>query len=98
MGCFVIGKQLLVLFLLIFFFHHNVKILVDLESTNQGLSYEVLHYMVPFGTLDFKIWSCGKQILIRSKTHEDQGLSVPKINQLSDRPYATFPPTLEFIW
>jgi hypothetical protein len=26
---------------------HNVKILIDLESTHQGLSYEVLHDMVP---------------------------------------------------
>jgi hypothetical protein len=26
---------------------HNVKIIVDIRSTNQGLSYEVLHGMVP---------------------------------------------------
>jgi hypothetical protein len=27
--------------------HHNIKILLDLESTNQALWYEVLHDMVP---------------------------------------------------
>jgi hypothetical protein len=33
---------------------HNVKILVDLESTNQWISYEELLNMAPFGTVDFK--------------------------------------------
>jgi hypothetical protein len=80
--------------------HHNVKILIDLESTHPVLSYEVLHDMVPYGTVDFKIWPWGKQTKIspRSETHEGQGRSVPKINQLSGRPYATFTPSLELIW
>jgi hypothetical protein len=78
--------------------HHNVKILVDLESTHQGLSYEVLHDIVPFDTVDLKIWPCGKQISTRNETHEGQSRLVPKINQLSGRPYATSTPSLELIW
>jgi hypothetical protein len=77
---------------------HNVKIFVDLESTHQGLSYEVLHDMVPYGTFDFKIWPWGKQSSTRNETHEGQGRSAPKINQLSGSSYATFTPSLEFIW
>jgi hypothetical protein len=34
------------------FLRHNVKILVDLESTHQGLSYGVMHDMVPYGIFD----------------------------------------------
>jgi hypothetical protein len=34
----------------------SVKILTDLESTHQGLSYEVLHDMVPsISTFDLKV-------------------------------------------
>ena len=77
---------------------HNVKIFVDLESTYQDLSYEVLHDMVPYGTFDFKIWPWGKQISTRSETHEGQSRSAPKTNQLSGRPYATYTPNLELIW
>jgi hypothetical protein len=35
--------------------YHNVKIVVNLESTHQDLSDEVPHDMVPYGTFDFKI-------------------------------------------
>jgi hypothetical protein len=34
---------------------HNVKILVDLGSSYQGLSYDVLHDMVPYGTVKLRI-------------------------------------------
>jgi hypothetical protein len=77
---------------------HNVKLFVDLESTYQGLSYEVQHHVVPYGTFDFKIWPWGKQISTRSETHEGQGWSAPKTNQLSTRPFATCTPSLELIW
>ena len=77
---------------------HNVKIFLDLESTHQDLSYEVLLDMVPYGTFDFKIWPWGKQISTRSETHEGQGGSAPKIKQLSGSSYATFTPSLELIW
>jgi hypothetical protein len=73
---------------------HNVKILTDLESTHQGFSWGTTRY----GTVDFKIWPWGKQILTRSETHEGQGWSVQKTNQLSGSPYATFKPSLELIW
>jgi hypothetical protein len=62
---------------------HNVKNFVDLESTYEGLSYDVQHDMVPCGAFDFKIWPWGKQISTRSETQEGQGWSAPKINQLS---------------
>jgi hypothetical protein len=39
----------------------------------------------------------GKQISIRSDTHEGQSRSAPKINQLSGSPYATFTTSLELI-
>jgi hypothetical protein len=45
---------------------HNVNFFVDLKSTHQDLSYDVLHNMVPYGTFDFKIWPLGKQISTRS--------------------------------
>jgi hypothetical protein len=77
---------------------HNVKFFVDVESTRQYLSYDVQHDMVPYGTFDFKIWPWGKQISTRSKTHEGQGWSAPKINQLSGRLDVTFTPSLELIW
>jgi hypothetical protein len=77
---------------------HNVKLFVDLESTHPDISYEVLHDMVPYGTLDFKIWPAGKQILTRSDTHEGLCWSAPKINRLSGIPYATFTGSLELIW
>jgi hypothetical protein len=77
---------------------HNVEIFVDLERTDQDLSYEVQHDMVRYGTFDFKIWPWGKQISTRSETHEVQGRRAPKINQVSGRPYATFTPSLELIW
>ena len=38
---------------------HNVKLLVDLESTHQELSYDILHDIVPHGTFNFKIWPWG---------------------------------------
>jgi hypothetical protein len=77
---------------------HNVKIFVELESTHQDLSYDVLHDMVPYGTFNFKIWPWGKQISTRSETHESQGRSAPKINQLCGSSDATFTPSLELIW
>jgi hypothetical protein len=77
---------------------HNINFFVDLESTYQDLSYEVLHDMVPYGIFDFKIWPWGKQISTRCDTHEGQGRSAPKINQLSGSSYATFTPSLELIW
>jgi hypothetical protein len=77
---------------------HKVKIFVDLESTHQDLSYDVQHDMVPYGNFDFKIWPWGKQISTRSETHEGQGWSAPKINQLSGSSYPTFTPSLELIW
>jgi hypothetical protein len=61
---------------------YNVKICVNLESTHQDLSYEVLHDMVPYGTFDLKIWPWGKQISTRSETNEGQGQSAPKIISL----------------
>jgi hypothetical protein len=78
----------------------KVTMFVDLESTHLDLSYEVLNDMVPHGTctFDFKIWPWGKQISTRSETHEGQGRSAPKINQLSGNSYATFTPSLELIW
>jgi hypothetical protein len=39
--------------------HRDVKILIDLESTSQGLLYEVVHNMVRYGTVDLKIWPWG---------------------------------------
>jgi hypothetical protein len=45
---------------------HNVNCFVDLESTHQGLSYEVLHNVVPYGTFDLKIWPFGKQSFTHS--------------------------------
>jgi hypothetical protein len=77
---------------------HNVKIFVDLENTHQDISYEVLHDMVPYGTIDLKIWPWVKQISFFSEIHEGQGRSAPKINQLSGSSYATFTPSLELIW
>jgi hypothetical protein len=77
---------------------NNVKIFVDLDSTYQDLSYEVLHNMVPYGTFHLKIWSWGKQISTRRETHEGQGWSAPKANQVSGSSYATFTPSLELIW
>jgi hypothetical protein len=76
----------------------SVKIFVDLESTHQDLSYDVLHNMVLYGTCDFKIWPWGKQISTWSETHEGKGWLAPKINQLSGSSYATFTPSLELIW
>ena len=58
----------------------------------------VLLDMVPYGTFDFKIWPWGKQLLTRSKTHEGQGWSAPKTNQLRGKPFSTFTPSLELIW
>jgi hypothetical protein len=77
---------------------HNVKIFVDLESTHQGLSYDVQYDMVPYGTFDFKIWPWGRHISTRSETHECHGRSAPKTNQLSGSSDATFTPSLELIW
>jgi hypothetical protein len=77
---------------------HNVKCFVDLESTCQDLSYEVLHDMTRYGTFDFKIWPFGKQILTHSETHEGQDRSAPKTIQLSGNSYATFTSSLELIW
>ena len=77
---------------------HNVKFFVDLESTHQDLSYDVQQDMVPYGTFDFKIWPWGKQISTCSETHEGQGWSAPKTNQLSGSSDATFTPSLELIW
>jgi hypothetical protein len=77
---------------------HNVKYFVDLESTHQDLSYEVLHDIVPYGTFDLKIWPWGKQSSTRSETHEGQRWSAPNNNQLSGSSYATFTLSLEFIW
>jgi hypothetical protein len=71
---------------------------VDLESTHQDLSYEVLHDMVPYGTFNFKIWPRGKQISTRSETHEGHGQLTAKTNQLSGSSYATFTPSFELIW
>ena len=76
---------------------HNVKIFIDLESTHQDLSYEVLHDMVPWGTFDFKIWPWGKQISTRSETYEGQGWSALKTIQLSSISYDTFTPNLKLI-
>jgi hypothetical protein len=76
----------------------TLNFFVDLETTHQHLSYEVLHDMISYGTFDFKMWPWGKQFLTRSETHEGQHRSAPKIYQLSDKSYATFTPSLEFIW
>jgi hypothetical protein len=73
---------------------HNVKILLDLESTHQGLSYEVLSDMVSL----ISSWPWGKQFSTRSEKHEGQGWSTLKTNQLIGRPYATFTPSMELIW
>jgi hypothetical protein len=75
---------------------HNVKTFVDLESTHQDLTYDVLHDMVPYGTFGLKIWPWGKEISSHSEIHEDEGRSAPKINQLSGRLCATF--TLSWSW
>jgi hypothetical protein len=48
--------------------------------------------------LRFQNWPSGKQITTGSETHEGQGRSAPKINQLSGSSYATFTPSLELIW
>jgi hypothetical protein len=77
---------------------HNVKKIVDLESTHQDLSNEVLHDMVLYGTFDFKIWSSGMQISTCCKTHEGQGRSAPNANQLSSSSFTTLTPSLELIW
>jgi hypothetical protein len=74
---------------------HNVKIFVDLESTHQDL---FIWGTIRYGTFDFKIRPWGKQISTRSETHEGQGWSAPKINQLSGSWYSTFTPSLELIW
>jgi hypothetical protein len=44
---------------------HNVKIFVDLESTHQGLSFEVLHNMVP-SILKFDLRVCNFRPTVRS--------------------------------
>jgi hypothetical protein len=59
--------------------HHNVKIRIDVESAYWVLLYEVLHDMVSYSTVDFKIWLRGKQFSTRSEIHEAQGWSAIKI-------------------
>jgi hypothetical protein len=77
---------------------HKVKFFVDLKGTHQGLSYDVLHNMVPYGIFDLKIWPWGKQISTRSETHEGDGWSAPEIIQLSGSSHATFRQCLQLIW
>jgi hypothetical protein len=69
----------------------NVKLIVDLKSTHQGLSYEVLHNIV----LSILKYDLGVHHFWPGANHEGQGLSALKTNQLSDRPYATFTPRLK---
>jgi hypothetical protein len=59
---------------------------VDLESTHQGLSFEVLHYMV-LSISKFRGVSNFRPAARPIKVKADQP---QKINQLSGRPYATF--------
>jgi hypothetical protein len=67
--------------------------LTDLESTHQGLSFEVLHDMVS----SISKFDLGYTIFDPDANHEGQSLSAFKTNQLSGRPHATFTPTLKLI-
>jgi hypothetical protein len=77
-----------------FFWRHNVKILLDLESTHQKLAYEVLLDMVPpiskcdFGVSHFQ--PAARTLNVK--------VDRPQINQLSSSSFATFTPSLELIW
>jgi hypothetical protein len=51
---------------------HNVKSLVDLKSTPQGLSYEVLHDNTRYGTVYLKILPRFSRISFLSETHEGE--------------------------
>jgi hypothetical protein len=70
-----------------------VKILTDLESTYQGLSYEVLHDMVP----SISKFDMGYPIFDLGVNHNEHSRSTSKTNQPSGRPYPTCVPVLEFI-
>jgi hypothetical protein len=72
---------------------HSVKILSDSESAHQGLSFEVLHDIVP----SFVNLTLGYTIFDPSTNYEGHQQSVLKINQLSARLYATFTPSLKLI-
>jgi hypothetical protein len=71
----------------------SIKILTDLESIYQGLSYEVLHDMVPSISKFDLVYT----IFYLSPYHEGHTRLIPKSNQLNVRPYATCTPSLELI-